>query len=81
MEPQAPADAPFPVGAVLVCYTDGLIERRDESIDVSIARLATFLGEIESTDADGIADALLDRWRGEEGQVDDVALAVVSRLG
>jgi serine phosphatase RsbU (regulator of sigma subunit) len=80
MEPGTPGDAGFEPGAVLVCYTDGLIERRAEPIDESIRRLADFLGTIESADADEIADALLERWRGEEGQLDDVALAVVTRV-
>ncbi|GGK33445.1 hypothetical protein GCM10010124_27720 [Pilimelia terevasa] len=32
-------DIAFPPGAALVCYTDGLVERRDEVIDVGLARL------------------------------------------
>jgi serine phosphatase RsbU (regulator of sigma subunit)/CHASE1-domain containing sensor protein/GAF domain-containing protein len=81
MGPVEVAEADFPVGAVLVCYTDGLIERRDEPIDESIQRLAAFLQGVASTDVDAIADAILERWRREEGQVDDVALAVVANVG
>ena len=80
MEPVPPGEAAFEVGAVLVCYTDGLIERRDEPIDESIRCLADFLAGIESDDAEEIADALIERWRGVEGQLDDVALAVVTRV-
>ena len=39
-------------GAALVLYTDGLVERRDESIDASIARLVATLGEGVEDSAD-----------------------------
>jgi hypothetical protein len=38
------ADAPFCVGDALVLYTDGLVERRGESIDVGLQRLADAAG-------------------------------------
>jgi sigma-B regulation protein RsbU (phosphoserine phosphatase) len=34
----------IPAGALLCSYTDGLVERRDESLDVGIGLLATTLG-------------------------------------
>ena len=49
-----PVYCPFPPGSLLVCYTDGLVERRDESIDDSIDRLATLLRELDP--ASGVDD-------------------------
>ena len=39
MRPQRSALHPLPTGAVVLLYTDGLIERRNESIDVGLERL------------------------------------------
>jgi serine phosphatase RsbU (regulator of sigma subunit) len=36
-------DTPLPAGSTLLCYTDGLIERRGESLDVGIAAAAGML--------------------------------------
>jgi serine phosphatase RsbU (regulator of sigma subunit) len=35
-----PVTVPFGVGDLVMCYTDGLIERRDEDIDAGVKRLA-----------------------------------------
>ncbi|CAA9463143.1 MAG: Serine phosphatase RsbU, regulator of sigma subunit [uncultured Solirubrobacteraceae bacterium] len=37
--PHVQETRPLPAGATLLVYTDGLVERRDESIDVSLRRL------------------------------------------
>lgn len=68
----------FPPGATLVCFTDGLVERTTESLDVSIDRLAGLLAASEAADADALAGELL---AGSlPGQpLDDVVLVVVSR--
>jgi len=62
-------------------YTDGLIERRDEAIDISIQALATQLEDHERGDNRSlkeIADALVD---GASSTVDDdMALLLVSLL-
>jgi serine phosphatase RsbU (regulator of sigma subunit)/CHASE1-domain containing sensor protein/GAF domain-containing protein len=80
MQPVAAGVADFPEGAVLLCYTDGLIERRDEPIDVSIARLATFFEGVGTDDVEEIADAVLQRWRSQESPIDDVALVVIANV-
>ena len=36
-------------GTILLMYTDGLIERRDEAIDDSIERLRTAAAELDTT--------------------------------
>ncbi len=64
-------------GSVLVAYTDGLIERRDESIDVGLVRLADALRECESSDADVIVDTLIARCLGGRQTDDDTAVLVV----
>ena len=64
-------------GSVLVGYTDGLIERREESIDVGLARLADALAECDSTDPDVIADTLITRCHGGRQTDDDTAVLVI----
>lgn len=71
---------PFPTGSRLLLYTDGLIERREESIDVGFQRLiaaaqaAARLGE--GPLADGVYRALLD----ETPLEDDVALLAIETV-
>jgi serine phosphatase RsbU (regulator of sigma subunit)/anti-sigma regulatory factor (Ser/Thr protein kinase) len=64
-------------GESLVLYTDGLVERRRESIDVGIGALAAALdGGPAAAACDGILDALL----GGAEPADDVALLVARRV-
>ncbi len=70
----------FPVGSVLLLYTDGLIERRDEPIDVGLERLQAAgehaaRGE-DASFADRAYRALLD----EASLEDDIALLAVESL-
>jgi serine/threonine-protein kinase RsbW len=70
---------PFPPGAGLVLYTDGLVERRSESIDAGLERLgraARLAGGAPTSHADAICDALL----GREEQEDDVCVLTVRRI-
>lgn len=61
-------------GACLVLYTDGLVERRGEHIDVSLDRLRETVRVVgPSIDADSLADAM-----GENAR-DDVAILLVRR--
>jgi serine phosphatase RsbU (regulator of sigma subunit)/anti-sigma regulatory factor (Ser/Thr protein kinase) len=63
-------------GETLVVYTDGLVERRDEAIDRSLARLAaTAAGE--PTSADGLCERLT---AAAGGRHDDVAVLVARRI-
>ena len=64
-------------GAVVVAYTDGLVERRDESIDTGLDRLRRALAECVETTADAIADALIDTCLGGRQTADDTALLVM----
>ena len=54
--PRAAARVPFGVGDLLLLYTDGLVERRGESIDIGLKRLQS-VGEELLTDLDVAADA------------------------
>jgi anti-sigma regulatory factor (Ser/Thr protein kinase) len=62
-------------GETLVLYTDGLVERRDEAIERSIARLAaTAVGD--STSAEALCERLAS---GADSRQDDVAVLVARR--
>jgi phosphoserine phosphatase RsbU/P len=66
----------FPSGAALVCYTDGLVERRGEYIDAGIERLVR---AAEPDDADKMCTTIMAK-AGAERPTDDIALLVVRRL-
>jgi sigma-B regulation protein RsbU (phosphoserine phosphatase) len=65
----------FPPGAVLVCYTDGLVEHRGEIIDVGIKRLIT---AIQPDSAEAICNAIMAN-TGTERPTDDIAVLVIRR--
>ncbi|MFI8342046.1 PP2C family protein-serine/threonine phosphatase [Streptomyces sp. NPDC085639] len=75
--PRPEARVAFTAGSVLVLYTDGLIERRREDIDVGLGRLAGSLVRHRADTADGIADALLAELIPAAGITDDTALVVL----
>ena len=62
-------------GETLLCYTDGLIERRDEDIDVGIERLRV-AAELAGPDPEPLLDAVLGVL-GNAHAADDVALLAV----
>jgi serine phosphatase RsbU (regulator of sigma subunit)/anti-sigma regulatory factor (Ser/Thr protein kinase) len=66
----------LPPGALLVLYTDGLVERRGETLDKGFERLAPALaaGSAEASCARAIEVML-----GDEGTRDDTALLVLRR--
>jgi CheY-like chemotaxis protein len=75
-----PDDLTFvlPRGGTLVLYTDGLIERRDEDIDVGLAALRRVTAEVDP-DLEDFCDRLLFRL-GAAGQTgDDVAVVAIRR--
>ncbi|MGV9455386.1 PP2C family protein-serine/threonine phosphatase [Streptomyces sp. NPDC003635] len=75
LRPQA--TMPFVQGATLVLYTDGLIERRGEDIDVGLARLADSLTRHRHADPEALAEALLADLLPVGGNTDDTALVVI----
>ena len=64
----------LPTGAILLLYTDGLVERRGESIDLGLERLRA-LGE-RFSDVEALCASVVERLVGEEPN-DDVAFVAV----
>jgi serine phosphatase RsbU (regulator of sigma subunit) len=75
--PRPQAGLSYTRGDTLVLYTDGLIERRGEDIDVGLARLTTALAQDGTLDPDRLADALLTRLAVAGGGPDDIALVII----
>ncbi|MFI9759010.1 PP2C family protein-serine/threonine phosphatase [Streptomyces sp. NPDC051963] len=75
--PRLQARVPFTEGGTLVLYTDGLIERRTEDIDVGLARLADSLTRHRRAGPEALADALLADLLPPTGNSDDTALVVI----
>jgi len=67
----------FDEGDMLVLYTDGLIERRREDIDVGLTRLADCLIRHRALAPEALADALLHDLLPPGGATDDTALVIV----
>ncbi len=63
-------------GAVVLLYTDGLVERRDQDLDAGLERLQQELGALADQDLDRICDLLLERMLPDSPD-DDVALVAV----
>lgn len=64
-------------GSVLLLYTDGLIERRGESLDAGLNRLASAAADCALLPVSEVCSALLARMAPENGYTDDVALVAV----
>nr|WP_079174775.1 SpoIIE family protein phosphatase [Streptomyces malaysiense] len=73
-------EIPLPPGAVLVLYTDGLVEVPGTDIDVSTDALARHLARIRTSDLDRIAESLLQHAGHSARSHDDIALLLI-RLG
>jgi serine phosphatase RsbU (regulator of sigma subunit) len=74
--PRPQASLTYNRGDTLVLYTDGLIERRGEDIDVGLARLTAALAQACALAPDQLADTLLARLGVTGGGPDDIALIV-----
>lgn len=66
-------------GETLVLYTDGLVERRKESFDEGLARLAA-ASKLHPPDAPSLADDLCEALLNGHNQDDDVCVLTVHRL-
>ncbi|MFE6992710.1 SpoIIE family protein phosphatase, partial [Streptomyces pharetrae] len=67
-------EIPFPPGATLLLYTDGLIETPGVDLDESVARLGRHLAQTDDRDLDALIDDLLDKEVPTGQRVDDIAL-------
>ncbi|MEU6366474.1 SpoIIE family protein phosphatase [Streptomyces sp. NPDC046931] len=79
--PRPQANSTYTPGDTLILYTDGLIERRGEDIDVGLARLTSTLATCTGFGAEHLADALLARLDLTSGANDDIAMVVVRLNG
>lgn len=72
---------PFPRGAQLVMYTDGLVERRDRPFDIGVAEAAHHLTNLpHRLTSPELIDSLLDSLVGTAGHEDDIAIVVIEHL-
>ncbi|WP_234347999.1 SpoIIE family protein phosphatase [Streptomyces specialis] len=73
-------EVPFPPGAVLVLYTDGLVETPGIDLDVATDELAGHLARFGSADRStgDVADELLRHARQTASRSDDIALLLLS---
>jgi serine phosphatase RsbU (regulator of sigma subunit) len=63
-------------GDTLLLYTDGLVERREEDIDDSLALLVSTVDGLHADSLDDLCDAVLDRMAARDHDDDVVLLAV-----
>jgi hypothetical protein len=64
----------FASGSCVVLFTDGLVERRDETLDAGIARLATALKAALPPNPAGLCDALVEQSVPHNDRDDDIAI-------
>ena len=77
--PRPESVAPMVPAATLTLYTDGLVERRGESLDDGISRLRAALVERQKSGPDRLADELLAALVPPGRHSDDIALVVFRR--
>lgn len=68
------ARATMPARSTLLLYTDGLIERRRESLDLGIRRATDLVKDNRDTVLEGLADEIMSRLAPSDGYQDDVAV-------
>lgn len=81
--------ASIPPGALLCCFTDGLVERRDQAIDIGLGRVAATLDELIAADlsrsdrsvplAEDACALVMRTMVGNESARDDIALLALHR--
>jgi phosphoserine phosphatase RsbU/P len=74
--PRRVTEVSLPAGAVLVLYTDGLVERHGELLDTGIERLRA---AVATGTAEGVCARVTSAMIGNEPPTDDVALLAIAR--
>ena len=74
--PRPQATTVLPAGSTLMLFTDGLVERKHESIDDGIDRAARLLVQMMTSPLDAVADAVLRELAPAAGYDDDVAMVI-----
>jgi len=69
-------DVLLEAGSTVFFYTDGLIERRAQSLDIGTERLRDVLHDLGSQDLEQVCDQVLERLLPEDRE-DDVALVAL----
>jgi serine phosphatase RsbU (regulator of sigma subunit) len=71
-----PLTLPFPPGAVMLAYTDGLVERRGESLDIGLERLRSVA---TADEPDLVCRHVMESLVGNHTPSDDIALIAFRR--
>lgn len=79
IDPPPAAAFSFESGDVVVMFTDGLVERRGETIDIGLQRLRVAAEEARHLGPQQIGDHLVDRLTDGYDPDDDIALLVIKR--
>ncbi|MGW3963490.1 SpoIIE family protein phosphatase [Amycolatopsis sp. NPDC005003] len=77
--PRPEATAVVPIGSLLMLYTDGLVERRRESLDDGVDRATKVAHDTRDAELGELATTLMDVLRPADGYEDDVALLLYRR--
>ncbi len=75
--PRASATVRITPGSSLLLYTDGLIERRGESLDVGLARLSAAMTAAAGLEVESAVDAIVHHCVGDHHGFDDLALLLI----
>jgi serine phosphatase RsbU (regulator of sigma subunit)/anti-sigma regulatory factor (Ser/Thr protein kinase) len=75
-EPRPQASRVLPAGSTLMLYTDGLVERKHESIDIGIARAADVLLATTKLPLHAVPETIVHALAPPSGYDDDVAMVI-----
>ena len=71
------ASSSFDLGSTLILYSDGLIERRGQSLSVGLDRLAEAASQLSQGTPEEICAGLFERLGGDAGRDDDAVVLVM----